>query len=104
MNEPQTQLKGHAMAELWRSLCVGDRIRFAHLPSEMRKPRDSATAHIRRLYEHLIATGIILTVGFIDERNVPRVAYTWVTTPGPDEFHSIEVDHDGFEIVSRDSD
>jgi len=92
------------MAELWRTLCVGDRIRFTRLPSETRKPRDPATAHIRRLYEHLIATEAVLTVGFIDEQNVPRVAYTWVATPGPGEFHSLEVDHNGFEIVSRDSD
>lgn len=53
----------------------------------------------RELYEHLIATAVVLSVTEIDGWGVPWIEYTWFHN-SIEEFHSLGLNHDGLESVT----
>ena len=90
------------MNEAWRNLCVGHRIRITHIPPEFLRPNYTFHEDTKRLYEHLIASRRILTVGWIDEHETPWVEYEWKTEDGEIEYHCLAIDDNSWELVSDD--
>ena len=87
------------MNGLWRDLRVGDKVSIACMPTEFSQPGYYLHGGTLRLYEHLVASRIVLKVSELDEWGLPWVEYTWSTEEGDEEYHFLAVNHNGLERI-----
>lgn len=89
------------MAEPWRSLCVGDRIRIVRMPSGIDELGYLFFAETRRLYERLIERGRSLRVREIDEQGLPWILCGFKLFDGTWEWHYLAVNDDSWVRVQH---
>ncbi len=87
------------MTELWRTLQIGDRVRFLRLPEGVTNEETCA------VYEALIATGAILAVEEIDNFGHPwtesfEIDATGTITTGSGIGHTLALNDESWEIVA----
>ncbi len=84
------------MADLRRSLKIGDRVRVAAWPPELRE--DCLHADTRELYRWLIDTKSLLEVVEIDELGMPWGEIRRIVD-GLEVFEKLLLNHGGLELV-----
>ncbi|MEX0611234.1 MAG: hypothetical protein WD738_08875 [Pirellulales bacterium] len=89
------------MAEDWRNLRVGDRIRIVRMPSEFDKPGYCVPPMTRRLYKKLIARRRPVRVYEIDEYGRPWIGCQFRDRNGNWEYHALCVDDDSWVRVKK---
>ena len=87
------------MAENWRKLRVGDRVRFVHMPTEFCRPGYSVHRDTRRTYKRLIERGRSVRVYKIDAWRLPWVRCQFRLKDGRIEYHYLAINHDGWVSV-----
>jgi hypothetical protein len=88
------------MDEPWRELRVGDQVRIVRRPQQG-MPWSRLDNDARRLYDRLIAEGVVLAVSEIDEWGCPWIEYHWRHEDGSLEYHQLAIDDDSWELVAR---
>lgn len=88
-------VKPPANAE-WKSLRVGDRIRFGRMPWDADAPSCTFLPETRRLYKKLIARGRPARVFQIDEYGLPWIRCQFRRRNGAWEYHSLAVNDDSW--------
>src|SRR5262245_45751193 len=90
------------MAERWRKLRVGDRVRYLRVPGE-NVLGYSMTKDTRRFFKILIAKRKVLTINCIDEWKSPWAEIRFKNKAGKFEHHFLAVHDadDDWELVSR---
>lgn len=78
----------------WKTLRIGDRIRFVGLPSEFSKPGYHVAPETIRIYRMLV-NGKPVRVDDIDEYGAPWISTKTRECDGVHE-HSLRIDHDGW--------
>jgi hypothetical protein len=81
--------------ELWRSLKVGDRVRFVHMPTDFTRPGYGIHQETLDAYRRLIERNRPLRVYKIDDWKLPWVQFRFRLKGGRIEYHSLAVNHDG---------
>lgn len=81
---------------LWRTLRVGDYIRFVEYPREFLQPGYSVHPETEDVYKRLLERCTPSRVWLIDEYNAPWIACRFRQANGRYEQHTLKVDHDGF--------
>ncbi|MEX2168950.1 MAG: hypothetical protein WD851_06550 [Pirellulales bacterium] len=87
--------------QLWRTLQPGDVLRIVHLPCEFSLQEYTMHAETRVAYQHLIRTRQELSVSYLDEQGYPWIKFTIESQEHGTEYHSLMLNHDGLELVSR---
>lgn len=59
--------------EAWRTLRVGERIRFVRVPAEFDRPGYVVARDTRRLFEHLVRRGRSHRIAWIDAWGLPYI-------------------------------
>lgn len=88
------------MTDDWRTLRVGDRIRFIHMPTEFVRP-DALHPSTRRVYKRLIERNKSVRVYEIDEWSMPWIRCQFRGRNGRWEYHGLLINHDGWTRVKR---
>ena len=84
------------MAELWKELRVGDRVRLTEMPPEFLQEGYYIQRHTMRVYKKLVARRRPLRVYKIDEYGYPWVECRFRRKNGKYEMHWLAFNHDGF--------
>ena len=84
------------MAEPWRDLKVGDRIRIVRMPWDAVQPRCVFFPETRRLYKKLIARRRSVRVFQIDEWQHPWISCRFRRKNGSWEIHWLKVNDDSW--------
>lgn len=86
--------------DLWRSLRPGDQVRLKEVPREFLEPDYFLCPDTLEVYEHLVATGAVLTIKSVDpEDALPWTEYRWSRRGGPTEYHYLALNHGGIALV-----
>ncbi len=87
---------------LWRTLRVGDRIRFVEYPREFLQPGYCIFPETIRVYRKLLKRKSPLRAYEIDEYSSPWIRCRFVGRNGKLEWHFLSVNHDGFvKVIPR---
>jgi hypothetical protein len=89
------------MAESWRKLRVGDRIRLVRMPSGFDQPGYYLHRDTWRVYKRLIERRRPVRVYKIDEWGLPWIQCRFRSKDGSWEHHFLAFDHDGWLSVRR---
>jgi hypothetical protein len=84
------------MAEDWRDLRVGDRVRIVRMPSDADAPGITFHAETRRLYKRLIARRRSVRVFEIDEWGLPWIRCRFRLKDGRWEYHWLAINDDSW--------
>lgn len=83
------------MKPLWKTLRVGDRIRFLDMPSEFSKPGYHVAQETKTVYQKIIESRRTVRVFQIDEHGAPWVSRGFRERDGMHR-HTLRIDHDGW--------
>jgi hypothetical protein len=89
------------MAELWKQLRVGDRVRLTEVPPEFLQEGYHIHKDTMRVYKRLVARRRPLRVYEIDEYGHPWVECRFRRKNGKYEIHWLAFNHDGIVKVKR---
>ena len=82
--------------EPWRTLRVGDRIRFVHMPSEFLRPGYVVHRDTRRVFQRLIERRRSVRICRLDEFKMPWIHCQFRLKDGRIEYHWLLINHDGW--------
>ena len=88
-------------ADDWRSLRVGDLVRFVRMPSGVNAPGYTFHASTRRLYKRLIARRRRARVFRVDAWGLPWIRARFKRKDGRWEHHSLAINDDSWVRVRR---
>ena len=87
------------MAESWRDLRVGDRIRIVRLPTDWKNPDYYVPPCTRRLYQRLIQRRRAVRVYRLDSQGLPWIACRFREKDGAWGHHFLAVNDDSWARV-----
>ncbi len=87
------------MIKQWQKLCVGDRVRFVHMPTEFNQRGYLVHSDTRRVYRRLIARRRPVRVFKLDAWKLPWIRCRFRRKDGRWKYHSLAINHNGWVLV-----